>query len=95
MSTKKLTSVYLAFFLVLCQLIQLEAQLEVGYYSTSCRMAEIIVRDEVRKGFLSDRGIAAALVRMHFHDCFVRVSKALFGLARKATIFLAVLYQNK
>ncbi|XP_058206302.1 peroxidase 5-like [Rhododendron vialii] len=72
MSPKKLTCVCLAFFLVSCQFTQLEAQLEVGYYSASCSIAEIIVRDEVRKGFMRDSGLAAGLVRMHFHDCFVR-----------------------
>ncbi|KAK3042049.1 hypothetical protein RJ639_001751 [Escallonia herrerae] len=52
--------------------IELEAQLQVGFYSSSCRIAEFIVKDEVRKGFFSDRGVAAGLVRLHFHDCFVR-----------------------
>jgi peroxidase len=35
-------------------------------------MAEFIVKEEVTKGFMSDNGMAAGLVRMHFHDCFVR-----------------------
>ncbi|KAF3432726.1 hypothetical protein FNV43_RR23828 [Rhamnella rubrinervis] len=47
-------------------------QLQVGFYGTSCSFAELIIKDEVRKGFIRDRGVAAGLVRMHFHDCFVR-----------------------
>ena len=50
------------------------SQLQVGFYSSSCWMAEYIVKEEVIKGFLKHPGIAAGIVRMHFHDCFVRVS---------------------
>ncbi|XP_010558694.1 PREDICTED: peroxidase 57-like [Tarenaya hassleriana] len=48
------------------------AQLRIGFYSRSCPQAETIVRDLVRQRFGRDRTITAALLRMHFHDCFVR-----------------------
>ncbi|KAF3665848.1 Peroxidase 28 [Capsicum annuum] len=50
------------------------AQLQVGFYNTKarCPRAETIVRDTVRSRFVKDRSITAALLRMYFHDCFVR-----------------------
>ncbi|KAL2921624.1 Peroxidase 5 [Bienertia sinuspersici] len=50
----------------------LEAELQRGFYMRSCPMAEYIIKDEVRQAFFSDWGYAAGLVRLHFHDCFVR-----------------------
>ncbi|KAG6519544.1 peroxidase 5-like [Zingiber officinale] len=49
-----------------------DAQLRVGYYSDSCPRAEAIVKEEVEKALKDDEGVGADLLRMHFHDCFVR-----------------------
>ncbi|OIT39774.1 PREDICTED: peroxidase 44-like [Nicotiana attenuata] len=46
--------------------------LQVGFYGNKCRGAESIVQQEVQRWFSTDRSITAALLRMYFHDCFVR-----------------------
>ncbi|KAM0926681.1 hypothetical protein ACQ4PT_003669 [Festuca glaucescens] len=48
------------------------AQLQAGFYDTLCPAAEIIVQEEVSKGVSGSPGTAAGLLRLHFHDCFVR-----------------------
>ncbi|KAL2927765.1 Peroxidase 5, partial [Bienertia sinuspersici] len=56
-----------------------EAQLNVGFYCKLRPSAERTVKEEVMKGFVQNRGIAPGLVRMHFHDCFVRPSEGLMS----------------
>lgn len=46
--------------------------LKTGFYSTSCPKAESIVRSTVSANFNKDPTIAAGLLRLHFHDCFVQ-----------------------
>ncbi|MCL7030574.1 hypothetical protein MKW94_007384 [Papaver nudicaule] len=70
------TFFYLLFTILLMMLsnnsISVEAQTRVGYYSRTCPRAETIIRSTVSKHFRLNPNIAAGLLRMHFHDCFVQ-----------------------
>ncbi|KAK3137433.1 hypothetical protein QOZ80_5BG0452190 [Eleusine coracana subsp. coracana] len=48
------------------------ACLVVGFYDRTCPAAETIVQQTVAAAFRNHSGVAPALIRLHFHDCFVR-----------------------
>ncbi|GFP83539.1 lignin-forming anionic peroxidase [Phtheirospermum japonicum] len=49
-----------------------QAQLSPTYYSTTCPNLVNIVRTSIRQAIGRDRRMAASLIRLHFHDCFVQ-----------------------
>lgn len=48
------------------------AQLQVHFYKDSCPQAELVVKGIMQQRFSADPSIPAGLLRMHFHDCFIR-----------------------
>ena len=48
-------------------------QLRMGFYAQSCPGVERLVGAFVRHHVRRVPTVAAALLRLHFHDCFVRV----------------------
>jgi len=44
-----------------------------NFYQKACPKVENIIRKELKKVFKRDIGLAAAILRIHFHDCFVQV----------------------
>ena len=59
-------------------------QLRMGFYAQSCPGVERLVGAFVRQHVRRVPTVAAALLRLHFHDCFVRVR------ARALAVALAV-----
>jgi peroxidase len=57
---------------VLLLLVGSAGGLQVGYYDTSCPIAEAIVKIAVARYHFTDPFYAAGILRMHFHDCWVR-----------------------
>ncbi|CAH9089257.1 unnamed protein product [Cuscuta europaea] len=48
------------------------SQLQEGFYSKTCPRAEKLIKDFVHDHISNAPTLAAPLLRMHFHDCFVR-----------------------
>ncbi|KAF4359171.1 hypothetical protein F8388_005280 [Cannabis sativa] len=60
-------------------------QLTTDFYSSSCPNLTKIIRKQVMNALKSEMRMAASLIRLHFHDCFVNVRAHTIGLARCAT----------
>lgn len=69
-------------------------ELRKHFYKKSCPKAEEIVKDIIWKSVASNSTLPAKFLRMHFHDCFVRVmyicllklcKHNVFGLAEVTT----------
>lgn len=49
------------------------------FYDHSCPRAQQIVQTVVARAVAKERRMAASLLRLHFHDCFVKVFKSVCG----------------
>lgn len=56
---------------VLCSSLS-EGNLQVAFYSSTCPAAETVVRSTVQQSVQADQTLAAGLLRLHYHDCFVQ-----------------------
>ncbi|GJR23257.1 peroxidase 12-like protein [Tanacetum coccineum] len=70
-------SVFLVVMLMHLQILEAQQPplvkgLSWNYYQSSCPKLESIIKKQLEKVFKKDVGLAAALLRMHFHDCFVQ-----------------------
>jgi peroxidase len=49
-----------------------DATLNYDYYKTSCPKVESIIYQEISKAYAKDNTVAPGILRLIFHDCFVR-----------------------
>ena len=69
-----------------------EDVLSFAYYYQKCPEAEAIINQKVKEWINKDYTLAASLIRLHFHDCSVRVRI----LHNCALLFhLHVIFKNK
>uniref|UniRef100_A0A1J3FBI2 Peroxidase n=1 Tax=Noccaea caerulescens TaxID=107243 RepID=A0A1J3FBI2_NOCCA len=62
----------LIFAMIFTVFVTSEAALDAQYYDRSCPVAEKIILETVRNATLYDPKVPARLLRMFFHDCFIR-----------------------
>ncbi|KAK7825175.1 peroxidase 27, partial [Quercus suber] len=65
---------------------------KLGFYAKTCPQAETIVKKVIVQTLSKAPTLAASLLRMHFHDCFVRsaLEKACPGVVSCADILALV-----
>ncbi|KAL0326870.1 UNVERIFIED_CONTAM: Lignin-forming anionic peroxidase [Sesamum angustifolium] len=63
-----------------------DAQLSTTFYDRACPNARAIVRASIQRAILRERRMAASLIRLHFHDCFVQGCDASILLNENSTI---------
>lgn len=74
MASARLRCQLFLFTVLLMAAVTSGAKLSRSYYSRTCPKLESVVRNKVNQLINADRGMAPGLLRLHFHDCFVRVS---------------------
>ncbi|KAK9948353.1 hypothetical protein M0R45_003934 [Rubus argutus] len=63
---------FLSSILILSVFSPVTSALSSNYYDKSCPNVELLVSNAVKKATANDKTVPAALLRMHFHDCFIR-----------------------
>lgn len=68
------TSFLQIIFLICLTFVPLQAKLDSHYYDRTCSQVENIIFETVRNASNHDPKVPARILRMFFHDCFIRVS---------------------
>ncbi|XP_044475171.1 peroxidase 64-like [Mangifera indica] len=70
-----MAAIFTLIFALLNLMLQISSpvfSLDVHYYDHTCPGLETTVTNAVGKAMKNDKTVPAALLRMHFHDCFIR-----------------------
>ncbi|URD95775.1 lignin-forming anionic peroxidase-like [Musa troglodytarum] len=76
MSRSVVSRFNIASMLLFLATMSCEAHLTPIYYANSCPHALSTIRTAVRSAIARERRMAASIIRLHFHDCFVQRAKA-------------------
>lgn len=74
MKKKPCKRVFVLLVALLCASMEVRSQLSPGFYWQSCPNLLRVVRRQVAAAVSNETRIAASLLRLHFHDCFVNVT---------------------
>lgn len=91
MSMAKLVTVFLLIEVIACGFgfgygFGAGGGLDMNYYLMSCPFVEPVVKNVVNRALENDPTLAAGLIRMHFHDCFIEVLSLSLSVYRSITL---------
>ncbi|CAI0401716.1 unnamed protein product [Linum tenue] len=72
MASRGLILLTFSLSLLLLSCSSTQAQLSANFYSSTCPNALSTIRSGIRTAVQRERRMAASLIRLHFHDCFVQ-----------------------
>lgn len=73
---------------LLLSVLSLGSSLSLDYYEKTCPGVDFIVTKAVKDAAYKDKTVPAALLRMHFHDCFIRVSvRIILNMLNNISVF--------
>ncbi|CAN6452004.1 unnamed protein product [Victoria cruziana] len=67
-----MSAVLLLFSIAFVLPLAIHGGLSVGFYKETCPLAESIIKETIAGASILNPGIIPGLLRLHFHDCFVR-----------------------
>ncbi|XP_047342538.1 lignin-forming anionic peroxidase-like [Impatiens glandulifera] len=71
-------------FLLMNTMILCNSQLSPSFYDNTCPNALATIRTSIRTAVSRERRMAASIIRLHFHDCFVQGCDASILLSEEA-----------